>query len=176
MVQEYAGRNIGVFRSDGGEEFMSAQFSQFLHESGTSRETSTRQNGFAEYMIHTLLDGARAMLQHSGMSKGFWSEAVSTAAYLHNRSPCKGLGWKTPHELLNGRTPDVSYLRVFGCCAQVHTPEDQRKKWDANCQPMILVGYESDSKAYRFWSPGVRSVVVSVSVHFDESCFSRRSI
>lgn len=114
MVQEYAGRNIGVFRSDGGEEFMSAQFSQFLHESGTSRETSTRQNGFAEYMIHTLLDGARVMLQHSGLSKGFWSEVVSTVAYLHNRSPCKGLGWKTPHELLNGRTPDVSYLRVLG--------------------------------------------------------------
>ena len=39
---------------------------------------------------------------------------------------------------------------------------------------MILVGYESDSKAYRFWSPGARSVVVSVSVRFDESCFPRR--
>ena len=176
MIRERTGRNIKSFRSDRAGEFMSAEFSQFLQESGISRKTSRQQKGFAEYMAETLLDGARAMLQHSGLSKGFWSEAVATAAYLYNRSPCKSLGWKTPHELLNGRTPDVSYLRVFGCRARVHTPDDQRTKWDAKSHQMIFVGYESDSKAYRLWSPRAGSIVVSRSARFDESFFPRRSI
>ena len=98
---------------------MSAEFSKFLEESGISRKTSAprtpQQNGLAERMMRTLVGSARAMLQHSGLSKGFWSEAVATAVHIHNRSPRKGLDWKTPHELFNGHIPDISYLRVFGC-------------------------------------------------------------
>ena len=179
MIQNRTGRSIKVFRSDRGGEFMSADFSKFLEESGISREMSAprtpQQNGLAERMMRTLVGSARAMLQHSGLSKGFWSEAVSVAAHIHNRSPRKGLDWKTPHELFHGRTPDVSYLRVFGCRAWVYTPKDQRKKWDANSQPMIFVGYETGSKAYRLWNPKTRSIVVSASVRFNESLLPRKS-
>jgi transposase InsO family protein len=176
MIQERTGRTIETFRSDRSAEFTSTEFSQFLRVSGISRKTSSRRNGFAEDMPHTLVDGAWAMLQHSGLPKCFWSEAVATAAYLHNRAPCKSLGWKTPYELLNGRTPDVSYLRVFGCRAWAHTPEDRQTEWDANSQPMVFVGYEPDSKAYRFWNPRTGSIVVSVSARFDESFFPRETI
>ena len=180
MIQKRTGRDIRVFRSDRGGEFMSADFSKFLEESGISREMSAprtpQQNGLAERMMRTLVGSARAMLQHSGLSKGFWSEAISVAAHIHNRSPRKGLDWKTPHELFHGRTPDVSYLRVFGCRAWVYTPKDQRKKWDANSQPMIFVGYETGSKAYQLWNPKTHSIVVSASVRFDESLLLRKSV
>lgn len=175
-VRERTGRNIKIFRPDRSQEFMSDEFSHFLGESKISRKGPGQQEVFAEHMVNTLLHGAQVILQHSGLPTGFWSEAVATAVYLYNRSPCESLSWKTPHELLNGRTPDISYLRVFGCCAWVHTPEDQRTKLDANGQPMIFVGYESDAKAYRFWSPRAGSTVVSTNARFDESFFPLRSI
>jgi transposase InsO family protein len=180
MIQKLTGRNIKIFRSDRGGEFMSEAFSKFLEDSGISCETSAprtpQQNGFAERMMRTLVGSARAMLQHARLLKGFWSEAVAAAAHIHNRSPRRGLGWKTPHKLLRGRTPDISYLRVFGCRAWVYTPKDQRKKWDANSQPMIFVGYEPGSKSYRLWNLRTRSIVISASVCFDETYFPRKPI
>ena len=120
-------------------------------------------------MTHTLVGSAHAMLQHASLSKGFWAEVIMVTAHIHNRSPRKGLNWKTPHELFNGCTPDVSYLRVFGCCAWVYTPKDQQKKWDTNSQQMIFVGYESGLKAYRLWNLRTCSIVVSICVCFDET-------
>ena len=118
-------------------------------------------------MNQTLLGGARAMMQHSGVTKGFWAEAMGTAAHILNRAPRKSLGWRTPYEILFGQVPDVSYLHIFGCRAWVFN--DQGKKWDPKSKPMILVGYEIGSKAYRLWNPVTRSIVVSANVRFDEN-------
>ena len=135
---------------------MSAEFSTFLEEQGITRETSAprtpQQNGVAERMNQTLLGGARSMMQHSGVTKGFWAEAMGTAAHVLNRSPRKSLAWRTPFELLFGRVPEISYVRVFGCRAWVFN-DDKGKKWDPKSKPMILVGYETGSKAYRLWNP-----------------------
>ena len=98
---------------------MSDKFSEFLKEQGITRQTSAphtpQQNGLAECMMRTLVGSASAMLHHAGMSKGFWAEAAVVAAHLHNWSPRRGLNFRTPHELLFGRPPDIDYLRVFGC-------------------------------------------------------------
>ena len=51
-----------------------------------------QQNSIAKQMNQTLLGGARAMLEHSGMTKGFWAEALGTAAHIANWSPHKSLG------------------------------------------------------------------------------------
>ena len=107
------------------------------------------------------------MLEHSGMTKGFWAEALGTAAHIANRCPRKGLGWRTPFKLLFGRTPDVSYFQIFGCCAWKFNEES--KKWDPKALPMVLIGYEPGSKAYRLWDPKSRKIVVSASVRFTET-------
>ena len=98
-------------------------------------------------MNQTLLGGARAMMTHAGVTKGFWAEAMGTAAHVLNRSPRKSLGWKTTFELLFGRIPEISYVRIFGCRAWVFN--DQGKKWDPKSIPMVFIGYETGSKAYR---------------------------
>ena len=119
-------------------------------------------------MNQTLLGGARSMMEHAGMTKGFWAEAIGVAAHVLNCSPRKGLDWRTPYELLYGRIPEVSYLRVFGCRAWIYS-EKQGKKFDARANPMVFVGYESGSKAFRLWNPKSRSIVVSANVRFNES-------
>ena len=171
MIEKQLSRHIKYFRTDRGGEFMSAEFTAYLEEQGIVHETSAprtpQQNGVAERMNQTLLGGARAMLHHAGMTYGFWSEAIHVAAHVLNRAPRSGLGWKTPYELLFGHKPEVSHLRVFGCRAWAIN--EQAKKWDPRSTPMVFVGYEIASKAYRLWDPTSRRIVVSTNVKFDES-------
>ena len=42
---------------------------------------SPEQNGVAERMNRTLMESARSMLSHAGLSNRYWAEAVATAAY-----------------------------------------------------------------------------------------------
>ena len=153
---------------------MSMDFTKYLEESGIIHETSApqtpQQNGVAEHMNQTLLGGARAMLHHAGMTLGFWSEAIHVAAHVLNRAPRAGLDWKTPYELVFGCKPEVSHLRVFGCRAW--TFDDQARKWESRSKPMIFVGYEITSKAYRLWDPKIRKIIVSTNIVFDESALS----
>ena len=123
MIEKLTGRDIKYFHSDCGGEFMSDKFTTFLEENSIVWETlaphTPQQNGVAERMNQTLVSGARSVMQHSGMSKGFWAEAMGTTVYIANRTPCKGLGWRTPYEILFSQPPDISHLCVFGYCAWV---------------------------------------------------------
>ena len=97
MIQNQHGCRVGYFRSDRRGEFMSAEFTAILEEHGICHETSApytpQQNRLAEHMNQTLIGGARTMLQHSGLSKGFWAEALTVATHVFNRAPHKGLSW-----------------------------------------------------------------------------------
>jgi len=100
---------------------MSKEFTEYLEETGIIHKTSAprtpQQNSVAECMNQTLLGGAHAMLHHTGMTQGFWSEAIFIVAHVLNRSPRNGLGWKTPYELMFGHKPQVLHMRVLGCHA-----------------------------------------------------------
>ena len=37
-------------------------------------------------MNRTLMESARSMIAHAGLPDSYWTEAVSTAAYLKNRT------------------------------------------------------------------------------------------
>ncbi|GJE99425.1 hypothetical protein PsYK624_156870 [Phanerochaete sordida] len=108
------------------------------------------------------------------LSKGFWEEAVMTAVHVRNRAPHRALDWRTPIEVLTGTIPDVSYFRVFGCLAYRHVPKDKRKKLDAHAQPLVFVGYETNSKGYRLWDKHSRRLIASTDVVFDETVFPNR--
>ena len=105
------------------------------------------------------------MMEHAGITKGFWAEAIGVAAHVLNRSPCKGLKWRTPYEFLYGHIPEVSYLCVFGCRAWVYS----EKPGNARANPMVFVGYELGLKSFRLWNTKSRSIVVSANVRFNKS-------
>jgi len=118
-------------------------------------------------MQQTLWTGIRAILHHSGMKYGFWAEALAVIIHIMNRAPRKCIDWKTPHEVLTGQVPNVAYFCIFGCCAWVHN--NKGKKLDAKGLPMVFVGYEPGSKAYRLWDPANHKVVISSDVTFDKT-------
>jgi hypothetical protein len=155
------------------------EFDEYLAEHGIERQLSVarspQQNGRAERWQQTITQKAKAMRHHAGLSPGFWKLAVETAVHIYNRQPLCRHQWKPPITVWDGTIPDVSYFRVFGCKAYVHTHKDTRvNKLQAKAKVMIFVGYEIGTKGYRFWDPSARSLVVARDVTFNENSFPRR--
>ena len=109
QVERSTGRQVKTLRSDNGGEYTSKEFALYLAKEGIKHELTTphtpQQNGVAERLNRTLVEGVRAMLADSKLTHRFWAEALSTMAYLRNRSPTKALGGVTPHEAWSGSKP-----------------------------------------------------------------------
>ena len=80
----------------------------------------------------------------------------------------------TPHQAWHGKRPDLHLLRVFGCVAHLHIPEqssDRINKLSARSVPCINVGYSLRSKGYLLYNPRTRRVHTSKDVTFEETRF-----
>lgn len=108
------------------------------------------------------------MLLSSGLSKDFWGEAMSTAAFLINRCPSSAIDFEIPEERWTGRSVHYEYLRVFGCAAYAHIKQD---KLDARALRCVMLGYPKGTKGYRLWciEPEHEKILISRDVRFDES-------
>ena len=111
----------------------------------------------------------RAMLKAKDLPRELWGEAVSTAVYILNRSLTKSLKGQTPHEKWNGRRPSVDHMRIFGCVAHVKDTRKHPSKLEDRSMPMIFIGYELGSKAYRCLDPVNLKVVINRDIIFEES-------
>ncbi|GBP89948.1 Retrovirus-related Pol polyprotein from transposon TNT 1-94 [Eumeta japonica] len=139
-----------------------------LVHTDTSNPYTPQQNGLSERMNRTLVERAKCMMFNADLSKNYWAEAVTTAAYIINRSPTHALSDITPHEVWTGQKPDLSNIRIFGCPAMVHIPKEKRQKLDMKSRQLIFVGYSECTKGYRFMDPKTNKAVISRDVHFLE--------
>ncbi len=98
----------------------------------------------------------------------YWAEAVHTAIYIMNRTPTAAVHGVTPEEKFTSRKPDLSHLKVFGCIAYVHIPDELRSKLDPKAEKCVFVGYSLEQKGYRCYNPVTRELRVSRDVVFDE--------
>ena len=77
MVEKEKGMQIKVLRSDGGGEYFSKEFSDYLKEKGIQRKYSCRstpqQNGVAERKNRHIAEVARTMLNEKKMPDYFWA-------------------------------------------------------------------------------------------------------
>ena len=110
-----------------------------------------QQNGKSERYIRTIEEGGQALLADSGLPMSFWLDAVLTRQYLVNRLPTSTLPLNTtPFEsLTNGRKPDLSHLRVWGCDCYVAVPDEIRGKAGPKRFRAIFVGYEEHRIGWR---------------------------
>ena len=180
-VETHTGRKIRALRSDGGGEYLSSEFKQFLHDKGIHHQQTCaytpQQNGVAERMNRTLKDLVRAMLHHKRVSHEFWAEALSTATYIRNRVTSRGLPPNTtPFLLWFGRKPNVSHLRVFGSKCWYKVPDAKLRNLDSRACDAVMIGYASNHKAYKLWDVNKNEVVVSRDVLFDEKSTNQDSV
>ncbi|WVZ63057.1 hypothetical protein U9M48_012727 [Paspalum notatum var. saurae] len=165
--------SIVKIRSDNGREFDNTNIEEYCDEVGIKHEFSAtytpQQNGVAERKNRTLITLARSMLDEYGTSEKFWAEAINTACYASNRLYPHRLLDKTPYELLNGRKPNISYFRVFGCKCYIYKKRQHLGKFQRRCDIGFLLGYSSKSKAYRLFNNATGMVEETYDVEFDES-------
>lgn len=83
------GVQIKILQSDGGGEYTSSLFQQFLGSNGMIHHRSCphtpEQNGLAEKKHRHLVTTAVTLLQVAALSNLFWFHACAIATYLINR-------------------------------------------------------------------------------------------
>lgn len=163
------GERVKAIRSDRGTEFLNKELKGHCLEHGIVMETSApytpQQNGVAERMNRTIKDKARTMMIGVEARGNVWTDAVTTAAYLHNVLPTKNRD-RTPWELFHEAVPDLGHLRVWGCKAYVKLEKFMTTPFSPVSVAGMFVGYEPHSKAYRVRVRG--KTVVSRNVRFAE--------
>ena len=92
-----------------------------------------QQNGVVERKNRTLITLARTMLDEYNIPEALWAEAINTACYASNRLFLQKFLGKTPYELLNGKKPDVSFFRVFGCKCYIYKKRQHLGKFQRHC-------------------------------------------
>ena len=75
---------------------------------------------------------------------------------------------KTSHELITGKKPNVSYLRVFGAPCYIRDM-NHSSKFAPKAHEGFLLGYGSNSHTYRVYNSHLGKVVETVNVRFDET-------
>ena len=167
------GYKIKAVRTDGGSEYKSINFSGITQQ--MSAPYTQHQNGVSERLNRTLITMARCMLMHARLPLRFWDAAVSTASYLRNRLPHSNNSI-TPFELLNGFTPTVSHVRVWGCLCYVliNEKDPSRYKLSPTSYKRIFIGYCESVTQYQVYMPskaGRNKIIVSANVRFVENNF-----
>nr|GEV74666.1 ribonuclease H-like domain-containing protein [Tanacetum cinerariifolium] len=76
---------------------------------------------------------------------------------------------KTPHELLNGRTPRQDFMRPFSCPITILNTLDPLGKFEGKVDEGFLVGYSVTSKAFRVFNTKTRKVEENLHVRFLEN-------
>jgi len=180
LVKTQYSTDIKEWMSDAGGEYKSDAFLKTLKDAGIkilqSAPHTPQQNGHAEHFMRTIMDKAQSMRFDACIPQSWWEFAVMHATHVYNRTPMRRLKWDTPYTLLNGKAPDVSHLKVFGCGAYVHIPKETRANGLApKSKLMAYLGHTEGIKAFKFMHLSNNTLYHSTTALFDETLFSKCS-
>ena len=171
-------RKIRRLRADGGGEYISKAFLEYLKQYGivvevTARE-SPEQNPVSERINREIGKKTRAMRTAGGIPKNFWPEVVQTANYMIMRTPHVRLEGSTPYQAWHNEKPDVAHIRTLGSIVYVRTV-GHRAKLDDRSEPYILVGFnEGTNKHFRVINPRAKRKDLMVKNVYDVHIEERR--
>ncbi|GKV06530.1 hypothetical protein SLEP1_g18415 [Rubroshorea leprosula] len=173
FAKNEAGRSVKVLRIDRGGEFNSKEFPDFCESNDIKRQLTAaytpQQNGVFEKRNCTIMNMVRSLISKSGLPKEFWPEAVNWSVHILNRSPTSPLLDMMLEETWSGCRPAVDYLRIFGCIAYAHVPDQKKSKLDDKGEKCTFLGVSDKSKAYNLFNPLTKKAIMSCDVMFDEA-------
>lgn len=173
-VERETGRQVKVFRIDGGGEYTSFHFESFCQNCGITHEViapyTPQHNGLVERRNKIVMNMARCLLREKTVSRELWGEAVSTAVYVLNRCPMKRLTSKVSHAIWTSMKPFVKHFKIFRSLAFCHIADQKRSKLEDKGEAMVFAGYHP-TDAYKLYDPvrGKMSINRYVLVLEDES-------
>jgi hypothetical protein len=95
--------------------------------------------------------------------------AINTACYSINRLYLHRILKKTSYELLTGKKANVSYFRVFESKCFILIKRGRNSKFAPKAVEGFLIGYDSNTRAYRVFNKSTELVEVSCDNVFDET-------
>jgi hypothetical protein len=122
----------------------------------------------------TLIEMARIMLDEYKTSDQFWAEAVNTACHVPKCLYLHKLLKKTSYELLTGNKLSVSYFRVFRSKCYVLQKRSKSSKFAPKVYEGFLLGYDSNSCAYRVFNMTSDCIETTCDMVFDETNDSQK--
>jgi hypothetical protein len=114
------------------------------------------------------------MLGEYKTTERFWLEAVNMAYHAITHLYLHHLLKKTTYELLIDNKPNVSYFRVFGSKCYILVNRGRHSKFAPKAVEGFLLGYDSNTKAYRVFNKSSGLVEVTSDVVFDDTNGSPR--
>ena len=100
------------------------------------------------------------------MPKHLWGYALNLELFIYNRLPHSRLNFKTPHDLLVNRKPDLKYLRRFGSLAYVYNPKIKLKLDEKSKRGFLI---KCTMTSYILFQPETGKFITSKDVVFIES-------
>nr|GEV58263.1 hypothetical protein [Tanacetum cinerariifolium] len=76
---------------------------------------------------------------------------------------------KTPYELLIRRSPNLDFMRPFGCLVTILNTLDHLGKFEGKADEEFLVGYSVNSKVFRVFNSRTRKVIENLHTKFLEN-------
>ncbi|CAI7833559.1 unnamed protein product [Closterium sp. NIES-53] len=153
VAERESGAKLKSFQSDGGGEYQSQRFKQYLTERGIKQLISLpyahQQQGVAELMNITLHNTMRKLLCGMQLPNHQWPEAMDHAVMLHNLLSSSSLPKNaSPHLLWIGKLGNTKMLRVFGCMVQYRPHTARAGRFSQRAQWGLHLGIE---KHYNAW-------------------------
>jgi transposase InsO family protein len=171
-AERKSGRKLCAMHIDCGGEFTVGHFNDYFKELGVQWQLtapySPPQNGIIEWRNQMVVRAVHIMLKAKDLLGTFWGEVVTMAIYVLNCSTLKGAGGRMPYELWTSSTLSVLHLRMFRCVAHVKDTRPHLCKLEDRSKPMIFVGYEAGSMAYRAYDPTTSRVHIIRDVVFNK--------
>ncbi|GJS73654.1 putative ribonuclease H-like domain-containing protein [Tanacetum coccineum] len=172
-IENQINHRVKIIRCDNGTKFKNNEMNQLCEIKGIKREFSvsrtSQQNGVAERKNRTLIKATRTMLADSKLPTTFWAKAVNTVCYVQNMVLVIKPHSKTSYEPFHGRTPSLSFMRLFGCPVTILNTLDHLGKFDGKADEGFFVGYSVNSKAFRVFNSRTKIVEETLHITFLEN-------
>ncbi|SDA08461.1 BZ3501_MvSof-1269-A2-R1_C37g00159 [Microbotryum saponariae] len=174
-VELETGATLKVLRTDNGGEYCSRAFTEFCKTRGTRRQYSIprtpQQNGRAERVNRSIVEGVLALLVDAHLPKTFWEEAAAYFVYCKNLCQHAALDKATPNSVWQGDHTTASALHPFGCTAWLTVAPELRSKLDPKAVRVFFTGYDLASKAFRFYDTTTQKIILGRNATFLDTEF-----
>ena len=104
LAETQTGLRVRTRRSDNDGEYISSKKFKFCANHGIMQRFTPpytpQLHGVAEKMSRTLVESARCIRKHAGLTKSYWDETVMTATFLRVRCPTRSTSHnKSPYQV-----------------------------------------------------------------------------
>ncbi|KAJ0500301.1 putative RNA-directed DNA polymerase [Helianthus annuus] len=173
MVERQFNTKLKSVQTDWGGEFrnLSTYFTSLGIIHRRSCPHTSEQNGTVERRHRHVVETGLALLAQSFVPQRFWHYAFDTAVYLINRMPSTSNSLTSPFERIYKRSPDFSFLKVFGCQCFPYLRPYNPHKMDFRSTACIFLGYSPVHHGYRCFDPSHDRVYIVRHARFNETIF-----